>query len=142
MLRLLLLCNNAMPADPGERRHKLLRLKLSADYCGSFVPTSCSLDDGDHRQHHRHFDQHAHDRGEGRARLQAEQADRGGHGQLEEIGRADQRGGRGHAPCDAEAAAQPIGQAGIEIDLMMWTPPHRPLLRYRSVKREEEERLQ
>jgi hypothetical protein len=42
------------------------------------------------RQHHRHLHQHAHHGGQRGARVQAEQRDGHGHGQLEEVGGADQ----------------------------------------------------
>ena len=59
--------------------------------------------ESDERQHHRHLYQHPHDRNERRAGVQAEDADRDGDGEFEEVGRADQGAGRchivGHAPC-------------------------------------------
>jgi hypothetical protein len=50
--------------------------------------------EGDRAQHHRHLDQHADDRRQRRARVQAEQADGHRDRQFEEVRRADQRAGR------------------------------------------------
>ncbi len=44
-----------------------------------------AVHDPDDREHHRHFDQHADDRRQRRAGVEAEQADGGGDGQLEEV---------------------------------------------------------
>ena len=43
-----------------------------------------------HREHHRDFDEHADDRGKGRARAGAVEGDCGGNGQLEEVRSADE----------------------------------------------------
>ena len=51
----------------------------------ALVPALRTIDDAHDEQHHRHFDEHADDGRERGARVEAEQADRGGHGQLEEI---------------------------------------------------------
>ena len=68
-------------------------------------------------QHHRHFDQHADNGGERGAGVKAEQADRGGDRQLEEVAGADQRRGTGNAMLLAGSAIKQIGEPGVEIDL-------------------------
>ena len=55
----------------------------------SYQPLA-AVHDPDDRQHHRHLDQHADDGGERGAGLEAEQADGGGDGELEEVAGADQ----------------------------------------------------
>lgn len=47
-------------------------------------------------------------------RFDAEQAHRGRDCQLEEMGRADQRGRRRNAPGDAEPAAEPLRETGVK----------------------------
>lgn len=49
--------------------------------------------------------------------LHAEQADGRCDCELEEVARPDQCGRRGHAPSDVLAPAEPVGQAGIQVDL-------------------------
>ena len=56
-------------------------------------PTTCAVTDRTDREHHRHFDQNAHDRRQGRARLGTEEGDRRGHGEFEEVAGTDQRPG-------------------------------------------------
>ena len=48
-----------------------------------FIPAFGSVHDPDNRQHHWHLDQHADNRGECGAGLEAEQADRGSNGELD-----------------------------------------------------------
>jgi hypothetical protein len=76
-----------------------------------------TVDDPDDRQHHRHFDQHADDRRQGRAGVEAEQAYRGGHGQFEEVAGSDQRRRTCDAMLFAGETVQQIGEARVEIDL-------------------------
>jgi hypothetical protein len=73
--------------------------------------------DPHHREHHRHLDQHADHGGEGCAGVEAEQADRRGHGQLEEVGGADQGRGAGDAVLLAGRSVEQVGEAGVEVDL-------------------------
>src|SRR2546427_6181580 len=54
--------------------------------------------------------------GQRRAGMETEQADGRGHGQLEEVARADQGRRAGDAVLLACLAVEPIGQAGIEED--------------------------
>ena len=50
------------------------------------VPTTRAQHNPHHREHHRHFDQHANDGRKRRSALEAEQRDRRGNGELEELG--------------------------------------------------------
>src|ERR1019366_6264659 len=59
------------------------------------IPAARLVADFADGQHHRHFDEHADDRRQRRAGTRAEERDRHGHRQLEEIARADERAGRG-----------------------------------------------
>ena len=60
-----------------------------------------------HQQHHRHLDQHPDHGGQRCARLEAEQADRGGDRELEEIGGADQGRRAGNVVLFAQRAIEP-----------------------------------
>ncbi|MPM57633.1 hypothetical protein SDC9_104456 [bioreactor metagenome] len=82
-----------------------------------FIPVLRAVHDGDDGQHDGHFDQHADHGGQGCAGLQAEQADGGGHGQLEEVAGTDEGRGAGYAVLHAEFAVEPVGEAGVEDDL-------------------------
>ncbi len=73
----------------------------------ALVPAAAAVHDLHHRQHHRHLDQHADDGRERRAGMEAEQADRGGDGELEEVAGADQRRRAGDAMLHAERAVEP-----------------------------------
>jgi hypothetical protein len=73
-----------------------------------------TVDDPDDRQHHRHFDQHADDRRQGRAGVEAEQAYRGGHGQFEEVAGSDQRRRTCDAMLFAGETVQQIGEAQLK----------------------------
>lgn len=61
----------------------LARFRLLPGGGREFVPTFGSDYDAYDEQHHRDLNQHAHDGRERGARFEAEQADRGRHGQLE-----------------------------------------------------------
>jgi hypothetical protein len=54
-----------------------------------------AVGEGDEREHDRDLDEHADDGGQRRAGLEAEQADRHGDGELEEVGGADEGRRRG-----------------------------------------------
>ena len=70
------------------------------------IPAAAAVDDADDRQHHRHLDQHADDRGQRGTGLKAEQADRRGDRQLEEVAGADE--GRGACDPMGILAGQPV----------------------------------
>ena len=55
------------------------------------VPTSGVVHDLDHRKHDRNLDQDPHNRRQRSARVKAEEADRSGNGQLEEVASANKR---------------------------------------------------
>jgi hypothetical protein len=85
---------------------------------GGGEPAAGAVGEGDERQHDRHFDQHAHDRDQRRARIEPEEADRHRHRELEEIRRANQRARRrhivGHAPEIGRAVADREDAVGLD----------------------------
>src|SRR5829696_3212878 len=69
----------------------------TAEPSGPLVPGAAAQREVHHRQHDRHLDEDADHGRERRARLEAEQSDRRGDRQFEEIRRADQRRRAGDA---------------------------------------------
>ena len=61
------------------------------------VPATCRIDDPDNNQHDGYLDQHADNRGEGGAGLEAEQGNGRGHGKFKEITCTDECRGCGNA---------------------------------------------
>ena len=75
------------------------------------VPAAAGVHDLHHRKHDGNLDQDADDRRERRARVEAEQGDGGGDGQLKKIAGADQRRWSGDAVGLTCGAVEQIGRA-------------------------------
>ena len=85
-------------SGPGRLSGPRRLLDVHRNLRAGLVPAARRLHQIDHRQHHRHLDQHADHGGQRRAGVEAEQADGGGDREFEEVAGADQRRGRGDAP--------------------------------------------
>jgi len=92
-------------------------MMISSGILAGLIPTLGSIDDLDHRQHHRHFHQHTDHGGERGAGIETEQHDSRGNCEFEKVTRTDQGRGRSHAMGDPEPAVQQVGQTGVEVDL-------------------------
>ena len=81
------------------------------------VPIARGIDDLDHRQHHRHFDQHADHRRQCGSGIESEKADGCRHRQFEEIGGADQCRRTGDIVLLSHRPVEPVRERGIEKHL-------------------------
>src|SRR5664280_3440252 len=88
-----------------------------ARFGAALVPTAAAVDDRDHGQHDRDLDQDPDHGCQGGARIEAEQADGRGDGQLEEVAGANQGGRSGDTMLFARQPVEQISEAGVEIDL-------------------------
>src|SRR5258708_5926679 len=83
----------------------------------ALIPWTAGIDDAHDREHDRNLDQHAHDRGQRGTGMEAEQADGGGHRQLEEVAGAAEGRRAPDAMLLTRDPVEEIGEASIEIDL-------------------------
>ena len=95
--------------------HSISSHRASSGAC-LLVPTACAQHNPDHREHDRHFDQHADDSRQRRSRLKAEQRDRRGDRELEEIGGADQGRWTGDVVRHTKRAVDPVGDAAMYLE--------------------------
>ena len=98
------------PRDP-------IRCGTPLDRRTRLVPAARVVYDLHNRQHHRNLNEDTHDSGQRRSGIEAEEANGGGDGKLEEIAGADERRRRRDAMGFAGRAIQQIGKAGVEVDL-------------------------
>src|SRR5690606_35338338 len=75
------------------------------------------IGEGDERQPDRNLDENTDHGRERSAGLQSEEADRDGHRELEEVGRTDQRAGRGNVEGHAPRPGRSIGQRKDAVGL-------------------------
>src|SRR5690606_11675879 len=82
-----------------------------------FIPGLCTVNDGDHGEHQRDFNEYADYRRQCGARLEAEKTNRRRHGQFKEIARSNEGGWTGDTVFDAQLSIEHISQAGVEHHL-------------------------
>jgi hypothetical protein len=83
----------------------------------TLIPAATCIHDLHHRKHHGHLDQHTDYSRQCRARLEAEQADRGSDRELEEVAGADQSRWASHAVRLPGGSIQQIRETRVEVDL-------------------------
>ena len=90
-----------------------------------------------HREHDGHFDQNANHSSESSSGIGSKQGDGHRNGQLKEVAGSDESSRGGDTVFDPQEAHEPVGKAGIEIDLddnwhrdeQNGNPPLRQILR-------------